>query len=65
MLHLLKEYKMTEPELIHMDYSLFRADGQWHHIGHGIEVRATLDMWAGSFYIRAQEPAPCETCAQK
>jgi hypothetical protein len=46
----------TEPELIQiLDMGqLFQADGQWHHIGHGIEVMATLDMWAGTFYIRAQ-----------
>ncbi len=49
---------MTDPELVTTDWSLFRADGQWHDIGHGIEVMAYLYMVAGTFYIRAKEPLP-------
>lgn len=48
---------MTEPELIHTDWSLFRADGNWYPIGNGIEVMAYPYMMAGTFYIRAAESA--------
>ena len=57
---------MSEPELVCLDLGqLFQPDGQWHAIGHGIEVMATADMWAGTFYIRAQKPPPCETCTRQ
>lgn len=46
---------MTQPELIHADWSLFRADGNWYPIGHGIEIMAYLYMEAGTFYIRAAD----------
>lgn len=46
---------MTEPELIHTDWSLFQADGHWYPIGRGIEVMAYMHMVAGTFYIRAAE----------
>jgi len=50
---------MTQPELVKVELGqFFQADGQWHAVGHGIEVMATPDMWAGTFYIRAQE-TPC------
>lgn len=43
------------------DYQLFRADGQWHPLGNGIEVMAHPHMHVGTFYIRAAdtvEPLP-------
>lgn len=43
-------------EQIMMDLNLFKADGQWHDIGHGIEVMAYMHMVAGTFYMRAKEP---------
>lgn len=49
---------MTRPELIDTDWTLFRADGQWHDIGHGIEVMAYPHMAAGVLYMRAKEPLP-------
>ena len=49
---------MSDPELVATDWSLFRADGNWHDIGHGIEVMAYMYMTAGTFYIRAKEPLP-------
>lgn len=38
-----------------LDQTLFRADGQWHSLGHGIEIMATGDMWAGTFWVRTEE----------
>lgn len=49
---------MNEPELIDIDWQLFRADGDWHDIGHGIEVMAYPHMAAGALYMRAKEPLP-------
>lgn len=49
---------MNEPELIDIDWQLFRADGDWHDIGHGIEVMAYPYMQVGAFYIRAAEKPP-------
>lgn len=45
-------------ELINIDWTLFRADGFWHPIGHGIEVMAHSHMAIGTFYIRAVK-TPC------
>lgn len=39
-----------------MDLNVFKADGQWHDIGHGIETMAYPYMIAGTFYMRAKEP---------
>lgn len=47
---------MSEIRSIFED-QLFRANGQWHPIGNGIEVMAHPHMAVGTFYIRAADPA--------